>query len=251
VYRSDDGGDTWSRVSRAIELRDEPLIVTAIACGDADASVHVATYESIHRSDDGGTSWATFEHPPAALVASLAVDPGDPTRLFAGQVVAGHRSEDRGESWMPFAMPALPFLGEPGYLLAFAFVPLAPAVCGPPLRTAASSKAWMPAPRGWRAARAGVRQAARADRAASIATASSTRAARASDEVHMGGSIARSAAPRSDADGGDIVPRYQKYTLGADLRDAARRALKLVVRADSRHSSSACAVRCVALEQLR
>ncbi|MBY0279422.1 four helix bundle protein [Candidatus Binatia bacterium] len=31
-------------------------------------------------------------------------------------------------------------------------------------------------------------------------------------------------------------PRYQKYTLGTDLRDAARRVLKLVVRAGSRQN---------------
>ncbi len=29
--------------------------------------------------------------------------------------------------------------------------------------------------------------------------------------------------------------RYHKYALGADLRDGARRALKLVVRANARH----------------
>ena len=33
-------------------------------------------------------------------------------------------------------------------------------------------------------------------------------------------------------------PRYQKYSLGADLRDAARRALRLVVRANSRHDKA-------------
>ena len=33
-------------------------------------------------------------------------------------------------------------------------------------------------------------------------------------------------------------PRYQKYTLGTDLRGAARRALSLVVRANSRRDKT-------------
>jgi hypothetical protein len=33
--------------------------------------------------------------------------------------------------------------------------------------------------------------------------------------------------------------RYHRYTLGADLRDSARRALKLVVRANSRQDRQA------------
>lgn len=34
-------------------------------------------------------------------------------------------------------------------------------------------------------------------------------------------------------------PRYQKYTLGTDLRDGARRALRLVVRANARRDKAA------------
>jgi hypothetical protein len=34
------------------------------------------------------------------------------------------------------------------------------------------------------------------------------------------------------------VPRYHKYSLGADVRGAARRALRLVVRANSRREKA-------------
>jgi photosystem II stability/assembly factor-like uncharacterized protein len=111
VIVSHDGGETWERtdlVGHAVAL--------AVSSQDA-ARVYVAISDrSIHRSDDEGATWAMvnqnplqgFEIPredpdaPGPTVWSLAVDPGNPDKVYAGLFAGGvFISTDGGETWSP------------------------------------------------------------------------------------------------------------------------------------------------------
>ncbi|MBM3128965.1 MAG: hypothetical protein FJ009_10150 [Chloroflexi bacterium] len=85
VYRSDDGGATWTLVGRgAFPTRAR---LQALALNPAMPNViYVGTTRGIYRSDDGGTTWTTANEglPPNANVETLAVDPQSPENIFAG-----------------------------------------------------------------------------------------------------------------------------------------------------------------------
>ena len=85
VFKTTDGGDTWTRVSHGVNVRlSPPLLIT-------DSGVLYATVpgDTIYESDDGGETWAPLGdvHLPVT-VSTLAVDPRDPCRLYAGTL--GH-----------------------------------------------------------------------------------------------------------------------------------------------------------------
>jgi photosystem II stability/assembly factor-like uncharacterized protein len=116
VWKTQDAGRTW----RAI-FDDQPTqSIGAIAVAPTDPNiVYVASGEGllrpdlsvgngIYRSGDGGRTWAHLGLRAGQQIAELAVDPGEPRRLFAA--VLGHpygpnpergiyRSLDGGVSW--------------------------------------------------------------------------------------------------------------------------------------------------------
>jgi photosystem II stability/assembly factor-like uncharacterized protein len=111
LYRSDDGGDTWTRVTATGPI--SPVQRVAMAPSDADviylgtgSACHWCAGDGIWRSRDGGQTW---EHPQSEVsgqrVLALAVHPTDPNTLLAG-VWSGsndglgiYRSTDGGDSW--------------------------------------------------------------------------------------------------------------------------------------------------------
>lgn len=62
----------------------------------------------ILRSDKGGLSWARLNVGLSDAVVALAIDPAQPTTLYAGMGVGVSKSLDRGESWASSANPRLP-----------------------------------------------------------------------------------------------------------------------------------------------
>ena len=93
--RSDDGGKSWSVVSRL---------------GDADLHKIVFKHDRLYAwdavlsalivSEDGGRSFA--EHfTPRGLIIDFDVDPEDPKHVLAATDDVLFRSEDEGESWRP------------------------------------------------------------------------------------------------------------------------------------------------------
>jgi len=104
LARSDDGGASW----RLIDDGWWPENAQSVAFDPTDPDV---IYEgtsgpngSVYRSVDAGDSWAGpgSGFPPDARVLALAVDPHDPTTLYAG--LEGHgvyKSTDSAASWAP------------------------------------------------------------------------------------------------------------------------------------------------------
>jgi photosystem II stability/assembly factor-like uncharacterized protein len=104
VFRSDDGGETWTRTS---PLNPRPFYFSQVRVDPAnDKRVYVLGY-ALHVSDDGGRSFREdlFEkvHPDNH---ALAIDPRDPKRLLLGTDGGLYRSLKGGEGWEHLARMA-------------------------------------------------------------------------------------------------------------------------------------------------
>lgn len=119
VYRTEDGGETWSRV---LEV-DENTGATDLELDPSDPDVvYAATYQrrrhvwsllaggpgsGIHKSTDGGRSWRRVEVGlPAGDMGKIGLDvtPADPDLVYAtikadDEERGFYRSLDKGESW--------------------------------------------------------------------------------------------------------------------------------------------------------
>ncbi|MFL5579320.1 MAG: WD40/YVTN/BNR-like repeat-containing protein, partial [Gemmatimonadaceae bacterium] len=97
VFRSDDGGETWTRQSA---LDPRPFYFSQIRVDPAnDQKVYVLGY-ALHVSEDGGKSWREDRfknvHPDNH---ALAIDPRQPERLLLGNDGGAYQSFNAGESW--------------------------------------------------------------------------------------------------------------------------------------------------------
>jgi photosystem II stability/assembly factor-like uncharacterized protein len=105
LYRSEDGGATWSAAYDSLEL-NAPLATVAVVVSPtfkSDRSVFAGVSGGVMRSVDGGQSWSAALLPsPPPLVSTLAVSPNFARDgvVLAGMVEDGvFRSADRGSRW--------------------------------------------------------------------------------------------------------------------------------------------------------
>ena len=111
VYRSNDRGDSWEKLSDPSSDRE----VWSLAAHPTDANTIFVGYEpcSIARSTDGGDTWqdmdtskvvyphiTTYMPPLAKRVIGLSIDPVDPNNMYAAIEVGGLLGScDGGETW--------------------------------------------------------------------------------------------------------------------------------------------------------
>ena len=99
VFRSDDGGRTWSLAG----LQGEAVRALEIAPGDPKELV-AGTISGVFRSNDAGKSWQRIS--PAGdeelrRLDSLAIDPRDGNVIYAGTYHLPWKTIDGGKSWNP------------------------------------------------------------------------------------------------------------------------------------------------------
>jgi photosystem II stability/assembly factor-like uncharacterized protein len=99
VYRSADGGHTWSEAGLAGHA------VRALAMAPSDSSVLVAgTLQGVYRSGDAAQSWSRISpehHEELRNLDSIAIDPRDPQIIYAGTFHLPWKTADGGRHWNP------------------------------------------------------------------------------------------------------------------------------------------------------
>jgi photosystem II stability/assembly factor-like uncharacterized protein len=109
VMMSPDDGESWTRASVRHGMHSD-CIVKALSCDPHQAGVvYAGTDMGLYRSDDAGTAWRLLDTPMSgAMVWSVAVDPVDPSVIFAGTGTpskAGiYRSTDALKTWEQLAV---------------------------------------------------------------------------------------------------------------------------------------------------
>lgn len=98
VYRSADGGASWSPANTGLQL---PTSVNDLAFDPDDSRVlYAATSSGVFRSADRGDSWATTPGRLPTPVRSVAVDPASPAKLFTGTYDSRlFTTEEGGRPW--------------------------------------------------------------------------------------------------------------------------------------------------------
>jgi len=143
IYRSSDGGQTWTRVGLEGSARVARIVIDPSDSARIFAAVSGDLFvtggdRGVYRSIDGGDSWerVLVGDTPSAGAADLAIDPQDSTRIFA-TLWDHHRSPERrsysglgsgvylsidgGDTWTRLSNglpPALPLLGRIGLAIA-------------------------------------------------------------------------------------------------------------------------------------
>ncbi len=114
VYKSINAGNDWTLLTGGLPTEDISRVLVAVAPSQPDtvyaALLNGASLLGFYRSDNAGTNWTfkpntpDFPSPQGSYDALIAVDPGNPERVYAGGVfpsyaVAGViRSENGGDA---------------------------------------------------------------------------------------------------------------------------------------------------------
>jgi len=102
LYRSDNGAETWNRLSPGFPKRGFSLDEIVI---DERGRLLIAYWEvagpggGIARSDDGGKTFTLLSGIAGESVRALAVAPGHPDILVAGSLTGVFHSMDSGDNW--------------------------------------------------------------------------------------------------------------------------------------------------------
>ena len=102
IWRSLDGGDTWTRLSKGLPTGNTGRIGLAIASSNPDIVYAVVENRDggVFRTTDGGASWTRQNHinERAAYYGRIAVDPSNPDRVWL-PLTTLHRSIDGGKTF--------------------------------------------------------------------------------------------------------------------------------------------------------
>ena len=102
VYKSTDGGKTWTMLA-AVE--ESPFTVSAVARHPTNPAIlYAATAYGMRKSSDGGMRWDVvdegIEYGSYNYAASaVAIDPAHPDTIYAGAAGRLYRSDNAGKNW--------------------------------------------------------------------------------------------------------------------------------------------------------
>jgi photosystem II stability/assembly factor-like uncharacterized protein len=101
LFRSDDRGEHFRKVSDDVEIVSRDLYYTDLRVDPADENRVYAVSSRLQRSIDGGRTWQRISRATHVDYHSLWIDPTDPRRMWQGQDGGIAVSYDRGASWEP------------------------------------------------------------------------------------------------------------------------------------------------------
>jgi len=98
LYRSDDGGDNWDRVSTDARLIERPWYFLGVFADPGNADTLYVANTGFYRSTDGGQHFEMVRAPHGDNHA-LWIDPQDGNRLIVGNDGGASISVNGGDSW--------------------------------------------------------------------------------------------------------------------------------------------------------
>lgn len=101
VYKSSDGGRSWSAVNNGLEAARLNILSLAVSSRNANL-VYAGTLDNgVFKSEDGGLSWSQKSSGiPVGEIRSIVVDPRDYNVVYAGtENSALYKSLDGGSNW--------------------------------------------------------------------------------------------------------------------------------------------------------
>jgi photosystem II stability/assembly factor-like uncharacterized protein len=101
LYRSEDGGDTWSQVNSERKLRQRAWYYTRVYADTKDVNVVYVLNVQYHKSTDGGKTFSTYNAPHGDH-HDLWIAPEDPNRMIMGDDGGAQVTYDGGETWSTY-----------------------------------------------------------------------------------------------------------------------------------------------------
>lgn len=121
LYRSDDGGASWTTLMGALHDPVQPSAFT-IAPSDPQ-TLYLALDGGVSKSTDGAQTWSAASTVfQGDMVYDLAVDPQDPSTVYAATAAGAFVSTDGAQTWAP----ANTGISSDGFVLATASDPADP-----------------------------------------------------------------------------------------------------------------------------
>ncbi|HEV7506137.1 MAG TPA: glycosyl hydrolase [Thermoanaerobaculia bacterium] len=100
VFRSRDGGKTWTKTNGSRDLRQRAWYYSRIFADPKDEDVVYVPNVQFHRSKDGGKTFTTIRTPHGDN-HDLWIDPNDPLRIIESNDGGVNVSNDGGTTWTP------------------------------------------------------------------------------------------------------------------------------------------------------
>jgi photosystem II stability/assembly factor-like uncharacterized protein len=101
VYRSDDGGESWTKTNDERKLRQRAWYYTRIYADTKDVDMVYVMNVRYHRSKDGGKTFDSYVAPHGDH-HDLWISPEDNSRMIIGDDGGAQISFDRGENWSTY-----------------------------------------------------------------------------------------------------------------------------------------------------
>ena len=101
VFRSDDGGKTWSKINDERKLRQRAWYYSRIYADTQDEDKVYVLNVQYHRSKDGGKTYETFNAPHGDH-HDLWISPENPLRMAIADDGGAQISYDGGENWSTY-----------------------------------------------------------------------------------------------------------------------------------------------------
>lgn len=97
-WRTDDGGTTWKHIANGMVL-DTDMFAISFDPSDAD-NLWVSSCGWVYNTKNRGDQWTRYRDGfNNRRIHDVEVDPCDPDTVYAGSVAGLYRSDDRGKSW--------------------------------------------------------------------------------------------------------------------------------------------------------
>jgi len=101
LYRSDDGGESWSLVNSERKLRQRAWYYTRVYADTKDVDVVYVLNVRYHKSTDGGKIFSTHNAPHGDH-HDLWIAPENPDRMIIGDDGGAQVTHDGGETWSTY-----------------------------------------------------------------------------------------------------------------------------------------------------